>query len=94
MPARAGRRRSAGRVVSRARDVVEVVAQALAARPDEVEVTECDRRGTTVVELTMAPGELGRVIGRQGRTAAAVRTLAAAAGELDGIKVSVDFRDE
>ncbi len=38
----------------------------------------------TVVELTMAPGELGRVIGRQGRTATALRTLAAAAGELDG----------
>ena len=42
----------------------------------------------------MAPGELGRVIGRQGRTAAAVRTLAAAARELDGIKVSVDFSDD
>ena len=42
----------------------------------------------------MAPGELGRVIGRQGRTAAAVRTLAAAAGELDGVKVSRRFRDD
>ena len=80
--------------MSRARDVVEVVARALAGRPNEVRVTESDRRGTTVVQLTMAPGELGRVIGRQGRTAAAVRTLAAAAAELDGIKVSVDFSDE
>jgi hypothetical protein len=80
--------------VSRARDVVEVVARALAATPDGVEVTEVERRGMTVVELTMAPGELGRVIGRQGRTAAAVRALAAAAAELDGTKVSVDFRDE
>ena len=80
--------------MSRARDVVEVVARALAGRPNEVRVTESDRRGTTVVQLAMAPGELGRVIGRQGRTAAAVRTLAAAAGELDGIKVSVDFSDE
>ena len=80
--------------MSRARDVVEVVARALAARPDDVVVSEADRRGVTVVELTMAPGELGRVIGRQGRTAAAVRTLAAAAGELDGLKISVDFRDE
>lgn len=80
--------------MSRARDVVEVVARALAARPDEVLVTEADRRGTTIVELTMAPGELGRVIGRQGRTAAAVRTLAATAAELEGIKVSVDFSDE
>jgi hypothetical protein len=80
--------------VSRARDVVEVVARALAARPEEVTVTEAERRGQTVVELSMAPGELGRVIGRQGRTATALRTLAAAAGEMDGTKVLVDFRDE
>ena len=80
--------------MSRARDVVEVVARALAARPDDVQVDEFERRGGTIVELTMAPGELGRVIGRQGRTAAAVRTLAAAAGELDGLRVSVDFRDD
>jgi predicted RNA-binding protein YlqC (UPF0109 family) len=80
--------------VSRARDVVDVVARALASRPDEVEVVEYERRDQTVVELTMAPGDLGRVIGRQGRTASAVRTLAAAAAELDGLRVSVDFRDD
>jgi hypothetical protein len=80
--------------VSRARDVVEVVARALADRPDEVVVTEAERRGQTIVELTMAPGELGRVIGRQGRTASAVRALAAAAGEIDGTHVGVDFRDD
>jgi predicted RNA-binding protein YlqC (UPF0109 family) len=80
--------------VSRARDVVEVVARALAERPDEVVVTETERRGQTIVELTMAPGELGRVIGRQGRTASAVRALAAAAGEIDGTHVGVDFRDD
>ena len=80
--------------MSRARDVVEVVAKALAGRPEAVQVTESDRRGQTVVELAMAPGELGRVIGRQGRTATAVRTLAAAAGELDGLRVTVDFRDD
>ena len=80
--------------MSRASDVVTVVARALAARPDDVQVIETERRGTTVVELTMAPGELGRVIGRQGRTAAALRTLASAAAELDGRRVMVDFRDE
>ena len=80
--------------MSRARDVVEVIAKALAARPDQVEVSEYERRDQTVVELTMAPGELGRVIGRQGRTASAVRTIAAVAGELDGRKVAVDFQDE
>lgn len=80
--------------MSRARDVVEVVARALAARPEDVRVTQIERRGVTVVELSMAPGELGRVIGRQGRTAAAVRTLAAAAAELDGGRVSVEFVDD
>ncbi|HUL73199.1 MAG TPA: KH domain-containing protein [Vicinamibacterales bacterium] len=80
--------------MSRAGAVVEVVARMLAARPEAVRVTESERRGQTIVELAMAPGELGRVIGRQGRTAAAVRTLAAAAGELEGRRVAVDFRDD
>jgi predicted RNA-binding protein YlqC (UPF0109 family) len=80
--------------VSRARDVVEVVARALADHPDAVRVTERAHRGQNVIELFMAPGDLGRVIGRQGRTAAAVRTLAGATGELEGAKVVVEFRDE
>ena len=79
--------------MSLARDVVEVVARALADRPQAVKVTEAAHRGMTVVELFMAPGELGRVIGRQGRIAGAMRTLAAAAAELDGMKVTVEFRD-
>ena len=79
--------------MSRARDVVEVVARALADRPEQVRVVEAEHRGQTLVELFMAPGDLGRIIGRQGRTAQAVRTLAAAAGEADGRKVTVEFRD-
>jgi predicted RNA-binding protein YlqC (UPF0109 family) len=80
--------------VSRARDTVEVIARALAAHPEEVRVMQVEHRGTTIVELFMAPGELGRVIGRQGRTASAIRSLAAAAGELDGARVSVEFVDD
>lgn len=79
--------------MSRARDVVEVVARALAAKPEAVVVTEFDKRGQTIVELTMAPGELGRVIGRQGRTANALRILASAAVADEGKRVSVDFND-
>jgi uncharacterized protein len=79
--------------MSRARDVVDVMARALAGRPGDVRVTEAEHRGQTVVEVVMAPGELGRIIGRQGRTAAAVRTVAAAAGELDDRRVTVEFRD-
>ena len=80
--------------MSRARDVVEVVAKALADKPDAVRVTEREARGQTYVELAMAPGDLGRVIGRQGRTANAVRTLVTLAAELDGTKATVDFRDD
>jgi predicted RNA-binding protein YlqC (UPF0109 family) len=79
--------------VSRASAVVEVVAKGLADKPDSVRVVERESRGQVFIELTMAPGDMGRVIGRQGRTAQAVRTLAAFAGELDGARISVDFRD-
>ena len=80
--------------MSRSRDVVEVIARALADHPDSVRVTEAAHRGQTLLELFMAPGDLGRVIGRQGRTAAAVRTLVATTAELDGERVTLEFRDE
>jgi uncharacterized protein len=80
-------------VSSRARAVVEAIAKSLADKPDAVQVTEREARGQMFLELTMAPGDMGRVIGRQGRTAQAVRTLATLAAEMDGTKVSVDFRD-
>ena len=73
--------------------VVEVLARALAEAPDQVHVKESQQGGTTLVELYLAPGELGRVIGKQGRTAAALRTLAATAGEKDGMTVTLEFRD-
>jgi predicted RNA-binding protein YlqC (UPF0109 family) len=79
--------------VSRSRDVVEVIAKALADHPEGVRVTEQVHRGQTVVELFMAQGDLGRVIGRQGRTAAALRTLVATTAELDGARVTLEFRD-
>ena len=62
------------------REVVEVLARALTDRPDEVRVVESEHRGTTLVELYVAPGELGRVIGKQGRTARSIRTILSAAG--------------
>ena len=78
---------------SSVKKVVEVIARALTDRPDEVQVVESQHRGTTLVELYVAPGELGRVIGRQGRTAAALRTLAASAGEKEGKTVTLEIRD-
>ena len=80
--------------MSRARDVVEVVAKALADHPDAVTVSEVEQRGTILVEVHVAERELGRLIGRQGRTATAIRTLATACAEHEGFRASVEFRDE
>ena len=75
------------------RAVVEVLARALTDRPDEVHVTESQHKSTTLVELFVAPGDLGKVIGKQGRTAAALRTLASTAGEREGKTVTLEIRD-
>ena len=75
------------------RAVVEVVARALVDKPDSVRVTETERRGMTVLELTTAPGDMGKIIGRQGRTAAALRTLVALAAEKHGKRAQLDIRD-
>ena len=75
------------------RDIVEVVARALVDHPDAVKVTETERRGMTVLELTTAPGDMGKIIGRQGRTAAALRTLVSLTAEKQGVRAQLDIRD-
>jgi predicted RNA-binding protein YlqC (UPF0109 family) len=80
--------------VSYAGDVVEAVARQLADDPNGVKVTETEHRGTSVVELFVAPRDLGRIIGRQGRTAAALRTLVAVTAERHGLKATLEIRDE
>jgi predicted RNA-binding protein YlqC (UPF0109 family) len=47
----------------------------------------------TVIELCVAPGDIGKLIGRQGRTAAALRTLASTAGEREGKQVTLEIRE-
>jgi predicted RNA-binding protein YlqC (UPF0109 family) len=61
------------------KELVRSIAQALVDRPDEVEVTEVEGEKTTVLELKVANTDLGKVIGRQGRTARAMRTIVNAA---------------
>jgi uncharacterized protein len=75
------------------RSVVEVVVKTLVDHPDAVKVTESVRRGMTVVELSTAPGDMGKIIGRQGRTAAALRTLVALTAERHGVRAQLDIRD-
>lgn len=79
--------------MNRVAALVDVVARALADHPDEVAVISNERRGTTIVEVFMAPGDLGRLIGRQGRTAQALRTLADIVAEREGVRAQVEFRD-
>jgi len=75
------------------RAVVEVVARALVDQPDAVRVRESQRRGMTILELSTAPADMGKIIGRQGRTAAALRTLVAVTAERHGLKAYLDIRD-
>ena len=75
------------------RDVVEVLAKALADKPNDVHVVETEHKGTTLVELYVAQIDAGKMIGRQGRTVAALRTLAAIAGEKEGKTVTLEIRD-
>ena len=84
---------SAAPIGTGVRAVVEVLARALTDRPDDVRVVETDHKGTTLVELYVAPDDLGKVIGKQGRTAAALRTLAASAAERDGKTVTLEIRE-
>ena len=79
--------------MSHARDVTEVLIKALVDHPDEVRVTETEHHGTGVIEIFVAEGDMGRVIGRQGRTATAIRTLVGATAERDDQRVTVEFRD-
>jgi len=75
------------------RGVVEVVARALVDHPESVRVIEHERRGMTVLELNTAPGDLGKIIGRQGRTAAALRVLVSVTAERHGKRAQLDIRD-
>ncbi len=61
------------------KELVEMIARALVDKPEDVEVTEIEGEQTTVIELKVAKEDLGKVIGKQGRTARAMRTILGAA---------------
>jgi predicted RNA-binding protein YlqC (UPF0109 family) len=70
---------------------VETIARALVDSREDVAVTEIDREAATVLELRVAPQDLGKVIGKQGRTARAIRTLLRAAGMKLGTRFVLDI---
>ena len=61
------------------KDLISYIAKALVDKPEEVVVTEIDGEQTSVIELKVAKEDLGKVIGKQGRTARAIRTILGAA---------------
>jgi hypothetical protein len=73
------------------KELVEVIAKALVDHPDEVVVTEkADGKGTKI-ELRVAPSDMGKVIGKQGRIAKAIRTVVKAAATGEDSYVDVDI---
>jgi predicted RNA-binding protein YlqC (UPF0109 family) len=74
-------------------DVADVLARALADQPHAVNVTETDHHGITLVEVFVAPDDVGKLVGRQGRTIAALRTLVTATAERLGKKVTLEVRE-
>jgi predicted RNA-binding protein YlqC (UPF0109 family) len=75
------------------KELIEFLAKSLVDEPDEVEIRTRTRDQATVVELTVAPNDLGKVIGRQGRTARAMRTLLNTAGNKQRRRYILDILD-
>ena len=75
------------------RELIEFVAKSLVDDADAVRARSYDRGDQTVIELEVAPPDLGKVIGRQGRTARALRTLLAAAGQKNRRRTILDILD-
>lgn len=73
------------------RELVEIIAKALVDHPDKVAVKTLEDNKSMVLELTVAPEDMGKVIGKQGRIAKAIRTVVKAAATKEGKKISVEI---
>ena len=73
------------------KEIVEVIAKALVDRPEAVEVSEEEQERATLLRLHVAEDDMGKVIGKQGRIAKAMRTLVKAAATREEKKVSVEI---
>ena len=74
------------------KELVEVIAKALVDNPEEVVVTESMKGEDTLIELTVAPSDMGKVIGKQGRIAKAIRSVVKAAASKEDKKVIVEIQ--
>ena len=82
-----------GPVAPIAARVLRYIAEAMADDPSAVSVEVGERHDRVVLSLNVAPDEMGRIIGRRGRTAQAIRVVVGAAGVRDGVTTSVDIVD-
>ena len=73
------------------KELVEVIAKALVDNPDEVVVSEKKDGRNIMIELHVAPSDMGKVIGKQGRIAKAIRAVVKAASTRENIKVDVEI---
>ena len=73
------------------KDLVEVIAKALVDHPEEVKVTETEREDAILVELSVAPADMGKVIGKSGKIAKAIRSVVKAASVESEKKVIVEI---
>ena len=74
------------------KELVEILAMSLVDHPEEVVVTENETEKAIVVELKVSPEDMGKVIGKQGRIAKAIRTVVKAAASKDDKKVIVEIQ--
>ena len=74
------------------KELVEVIAKALVDNPDEVTVTETEKGNDLLLELKVAPSDMGKVIGKQGRIAKAIRPVVKAAASREDRKVIVEIQ--
>ena len=74
------------------KELVEVIAKSLVENPDEVVVTESMKGEDTLIELKVAPADMGKVIGKQGRIAKAIRSVVKAAASKEDRKVIVEIQ--
>jgi predicted RNA-binding protein YlqC (UPF0109 family) len=75
------------------KELVELIARALVDDPDAVSVTQIEGEQSAILEIKVAPDDMGKVIGKQGRIAKAIRTVVKAAATRQGKKVVVEIVD-
>jgi len=73
------------------KELIELIAKSLVDNPDMVEVSQITNDTSVILEVKVAPDDMGKIIGKHGKIAKAIRTMVKAAATKEGVKVSVEF---